>query len=443
MRLYEASRDRRYLAWCEWSVNNIDRWSASDTFSNLDRVAAGRMNLGKIQPNVHSHTLHMNLIGFLRLYQATGDRHYLTKVQGAWRNIMENYRYITGGVSVGEGYREPHALPNTGNVVETCASMSWILLNQYLLELTADPMYADTIERLLWSHLFAAQTSDGDGFRYFSPLNGWKPAGYYTGPDCCSASGTRIVAMLPSLVYASSRDAVYVNQYVDSSVRVKLEDATVTLRQRTKYPEDGNIVVEVRTQEPAGFAVNLRLPSWCLSPSAKVNGEPLNDLRRGGYATVRRTWKTGDRIELSLPMEARWVEGSYANTGLVALERGPMVYALDAIWQNEPTARALAGDRKGDDVPGLRGVGPELREAAVPEGALGPAYEVNAVLTGGESTKALLLPFANLGKWYRTAEEKAAGLRETQGSGNPRGQPIKSQRTAYAVWLRAAGKATL
>lgn len=80
-------------------------------------------------------------------------------------NVVKNYAYIRGGVSVAEGYGEPHKLSNTGSVVETCASMSWLLLNQALLELTAAPAHADAVERLLWNHLFAAQTIDGDGFR--------------------------------------------------------------------------------------------------------------------------------------------------------------------------------------------------------------------------------------------------------------------------------------
>ena len=155
MRLYEATGDPRYLQWCQWVVNSIDRWSVVGTVSNLDKVAAGTLPLNQIQPNVRAHTLHMNLLGFLRLYEVTGDTQFLNRTLGAWRRIMENYRYITGGVSVGEGYRDAHNLPNTGQVVETCASMSWLQLNQHLFELTGNQAHLDAMEALIWNHLFA------------------------------------------------------------------------------------------------------------------------------------------------------------------------------------------------------------------------------------------------------------------------------------------------
>jgi uncharacterized protein len=80
LRLYIATGAEKYLKWSQWCVDNIDIWSGYDTFSNLNEVACGEFGVDRIQRKVHSHTLNMNLIGFLRPYQITGDKSLLRKV---------------------------------------------------------------------------------------------------------------------------------------------------------------------------------------------------------------------------------------------------------------------------------------------------------------------------------------------------------------------------
>jgi len=474
-RLGRVAGDAKYLDWSRWAVGSIDRWSGCDTLSNLDKVASGEMRLNQIQPNVHAHTLHMNLLSLLELHQASGDEALLRKVRAAWRDIVTYRLYITGGVSVAEVYRPDFELPNTGNIVETCATMSWMLLNQRLLEWTGEPHFADVVERLLWNHLPAAQTvdsrfaakqNDGDGWRYHTPLAGWKPDGCFTGPDCCSSSGPRILAMVPSFLYALTRDGIAVNQYVASAAKAKLASGNeLTIRQVSEYPAGETVAIEVSPARPERFALRLRLPSWCEKPAIAVNGQPVADeLTPRSYAVLAREWKQGDRVELTLPMQARWTAGRQGNDGLYALVRGPVVYALDTVWCDEPTRRALVGDAKGDPFPGLSGVlldsdalDAVLAPDATPKRALGPAVRVRIALAGGgipgatpkpslgreasdpgmlkpelergtlanSGTRAFatMLPFANIGTWYRSEAERA----ERRG-----------RRDAYAVWLPAA-----
>jgi uncharacterized protein len=127
-------RDQRYLDWSKWVVDNIDRWSGWDSFSKLDKVAAGQMGIHGVQPYVHSHAFRMNFLGFLRLYELTGDKSYLRKVSGVWNDVASRQMYITGGVSVAEHYEADHIKPVSGHAVETCATMSWLQVTQYLLE---------------------------------------------------------------------------------------------------------------------------------------------------------------------------------------------------------------------------------------------------------------------------------------------------------------------
>ena len=186
-----ATGDQRYTDWSKWVVDNIDKWSGWDSFSRLEQVADGVIGVHQLQPYVHSHTFHMNFLGFLRLYEITGDESYLRKVAGAWDDIAQRQMYITGGVSVGEHYEAGRLRPVTGHVVETCATMSWLQVTQYLLELTGDVKYADAMEKLLWNHVFASQAIDGDCYRYHTPPNGVKPEGYFHGPDFGPCAGRR------------------------------------------------------------------------------------------------------------------------------------------------------------------------------------------------------------------------------------------------------------
>src|SRR5262249_40181085 len=149
-----------------WVVANLDKWSGWDAFSKLDRVAEGALGMHQLQPYTHVHTFQMNFLGLLRLYEISGDALMLRKVRGAWDDTVRRQMYITGGVGVGEHYEPGVYKPVTGDVAETCATMSWLQLNQALLELTGDLKYADVTERLLWNHIFASQTVDGDSYRY-------------------------------------------------------------------------------------------------------------------------------------------------------------------------------------------------------------------------------------------------------------------------------------
>ena len=137
------------------------KWASSyggygDTpYADLDKVASGEMGINEIQHYVHAHTFQMNFLGFLKKYQETGDNSYLDKVVGAWEDISSRQKYITGTVSVGEHYEAGHNLPNTGNVGETCATNSWTLLNNNLFELTGDAAYQQTVEDVIFNHMFA------------------------------------------------------------------------------------------------------------------------------------------------------------------------------------------------------------------------------------------------------------------------------------------------
>src|SRR5262249_39212639 len=61
----------------------------------------------------------------------------------------------------------------------------------------------------------------------------------------------------------------------------------------------------------------------------KVNGSPVNVASKpGSYVEIKRTWKTGDSISLTLPKTLR-LESSPDNPRIAAVMWGPLVLAGD------------------------------------------------------------------------------------------------------------------
>lgn len=424
LRLYQITGDRKYMDWARWSVLNLDRWGGWDAFSRLDDVAADAIGIDELQPVVHSHTFNMNFLGFLRMYRVTGDRTWFDKVAGAWEDIASRQVFVTGAVSVDEHYEGDHYLPLTGEMIETCADMSWMQLNQGLLGLSGDPKYADAIERLMLNHVFAAQSIDGDAFRYFTPLNGFKPEGIYRDRvDCCQGSGHRLCAMLPGMLYAQEKNGLVVNQYALSRARAHLEAGDIAVRVETNYPEGGVILIRIEAAPQEKCALKLRLPSWCEAPRLTLNSSPVEELRPGTYKTIERRWKAGDYLVLKLPMRVRWIEHTHwrgEGPAPVALMRGPLVYALDTVWWDE-TQWGPAPQNAGDEVEIIDGL--NLTEEPSARREAGPFYTVKVRLKDGREASAVMVPFENIGRWYRDGETKP---------------DKKSRAFSYAVWLKAA-----
>ena len=427
LRLYQIGGEKRFLDWAKWTVSMIDTWTGWNTFSRLDQVADGTMGIHELQPYVHSHTFHMNFLGFLRLYQVTGDATLLRKMEGAWSDIVKRQLYITGGVSAGEHYNQGYERPMEGHVVETCANMSWLQFNQALLELTGKPRYADAIEKLLINHVFAAQTIDGESNRYHTAPNGSKPESFFHGPDCCTSSGQRQISMIPQWIYAQAPDTVIVNQFVSSKGDFVANGTPLTLTQETRYPETETVKLSLNVANPAKFTLKVRLPAWCATPALAINGTAVSSLQPGSYAELTRTWRDGDTVELTLPMNVAVVEHDHfaGPEAPRALTRGPVVYALDTVWWDE-AATGVARPQNADQETGLMPAGvPQI----VPTGprSLGPFYRLPVKLAGqpvdAPAVNAVFVPFCNIGRWYCEDCEK----------------PAKNSRAySYAVWLYTA-----
>jgi hypothetical protein len=135
--------------------------------------------------------------------------------------------------------------------------------------------------------------------------------------------------------YFRDQQGIYANLYIPSRVRWNHAGSQISLTQKSAYPLDGMVQFELTLSRPAEFTANFRIPEWAKGAAVAVNGKrTTTDVVPGKFASIRRPWKSGDRVELDLPMALRLQAIEGRNPDTVALLRGPLV--LFAITKSAP-----------------------------------------------------------------------------------------------------------
>jgi hypothetical protein len=277
----------------------------------------------------------------------TGDERLLHMLDRVWCNTMERNEYVTGGIgpsSHNEGFTVDYDLPNLTAYQETCATVALGQWAHRLALLYGDAHYADVLERALYNGVLSGVSQDGTKFFYVNPLEsvGTHHRSPWFGCACCPPNVTRTLAALGGYAYAVSADSLYVNLYMQGSAQAKVGNAVVALKVTTEYPWDGKVTLALTPASFAKFTLRLRIPGWCHNASVAINRRvvkaPVAEL---GYVVLDREWKRGDRVELDLPMPIERVSANplvKADQGLLAIQRGPIVYCLEQCDQTEPLA---------------------------------------------------------------------------------------------------------
>jgi len=293
------------------------------------------------QETIEGHAVRAVLLcsGLVAVGEAAERPEYLAAARRLWENMVSRRMYVTGGVGAehqDEKFGPDYHLPNTG-YAETCASVAAAFFHHDMSLAFADARYADELERVLYNGLLCGVSLTGDAWFYENPLEAgtertrwtWHPC------PCCPPMFLKIMGALPGCIYAQSPEALFVNLFIGSRAAFTVSGAKVAIRQSTQYPWDGTVKLTIEPEQPATFAVNLRLPGWCESPQVRLNGRLLTRVETvKGYASLQREWSRGDVVELSLPMPVRRLEAHpnvEAARGRVALQRGPLVYCLEAV----------------------------------------------------------------------------------------------------------------
>jgi uncharacterized protein len=283
----------------------------------------------------------------------THDVDYQSAVKSLWDNIVHKKYYLTGGVGSGEtseGFGPNYSLRND-SYCEACSSCGEIFFQWKLHLAYHDAKYADLYEQTIYNALFGALDLDGKNFFYTNPLDANAQRTPWHVCPCCVGNIARTLLMLPTWMYSKGADGVYVNLFAGSAVNVgSVAGTEVEMVQATDYPWKGHVSITVNPVAPKSFAVRIRIPErdvsslYVSSPpegdsmfTFSVNGAVVKPVFADGYASIARTWKKGDRIEVNLPMPVQRVYASdkvAAARGKVALRVGPLLYNIEQVDQD-------------------------------------------------------------------------------------------------------------
>jgi DUF1680 family protein len=332
-------------------------------YNDASQIQAHKPVLEQDEAVGHAVRLTYMASGMADVAALTGDKAYVGAVRRLWENVVGRKMYLTGGIGSRhdrERFGDDYELPNLTGYLETCASIGMAFWNHRMFLLTGESAYLDVMERAMYNGVLSGVSLDGTLFFYPNPLEsdgaykfnkGRAERAPWFGVACCPGNISRFLPSVPGYVYATRGDALYVNLFIAGDAKVDLGGRKVAVRQETRYPWDGAVTLTVGPEKKGTFALHIRIPGWVqgrpvptdlygyadrveAKVALRVNGKAVALDMDKGFARIRRTWKTGDRVDVVFPMESRRVAAHPAvkdDAGFVAVERGPLVYCAEAL----------------------------------------------------------------------------------------------------------------
>ena len=344
----------------------------------------------------------------------TGDTPLMEAIQRQWANTVARRTYITGGMGShhqNEEFGDDYELPADRAYAETCASIGSVMLSWRLLLQTGEPKYADLIERTLLNGILVSPRVDGRAFYYANTLH-QRTVGTENADEelseraeaslrapwfevsCCPTNVARTLASLGAYVATSDDAGVQLHQYLPMILETTLSGGQgVGFRVETEYPHESTVTIVPTRDLDTAATLTLRIPAWAIdSASLRLNGEPVPIA--GSSVGITRAFRACDVIVLQLPVEPRftWPHPSIdAIRGQVAIERGPLVLALEDIdLPAGVDVSQIAVDTRKTPVATVGGatVSVRLHEPARAEWPFGESQDI-----AGESIEASLIPY--------------------------------------------------
>ena len=317
----------------------------------LDPLADGLDTLPGLQANVTTP----KIIACVRMWEETGSGKYHDIAQNFWDIVTGHHVYVIGGVGNYEHFQLPDtvAAQLSNFTCENCVSYNMLKLTRLLHFHQPDRVdMLDYYECTLFNQMLGEQDpTSPHGFNCYytglssgafkrQPLNYFpqgNPGVYATDWDtftCDTATGLETQAKFADTIYSRDADGIYVNLYIPSQVRSQ----GLVLQQATGFPDDPVIRLSV-VAGATTLTLRVRVPKWVAgSPTVQLNGTLLRDLPGAGpsgWIALRRRWRTGDLLEVTLPMELA-VQPTPDHPTVQALTYGPVV--LSGIYGSDPAS---------------------------------------------------------------------------------------------------------
>lgn len=286
-------------------------------------------------PGKHAYS-HVNTFSSaMQAYLVLGDEKYLRAATNGLRMVQEQ-SYATGGWGPDEAFVVPGkgllaaSLGKTRSSFETpCGAYGQFKITRYLLRVTKDSRYGDSMEQVLHSTIAGAKPilPDGTSF-YYSDYNSdaAKKVYYKDKWPCCSGTFPQLTADYGISSYYPAKEGVYVNLFLPSRVTWIQNGTQCTLTQQTSYPTTNTTQFQLEIPRAEEFKIYFRVPAWADSKTRiSVNGKRVEgDVVAGKFFALSRTWKNGDRVEYEIGMPLRLQAVDAENPQIVALVRGPV-----------------------------------------------------------------------------------------------------------------------
>lgn len=332
---YERGAGRRYY---DLGLRYLDDAAWFDPLSRNENVFAGR----------HAYSYVNSLSSAMMAYMVAASEKHLRAARNAFA-MLEQQSFATGGWGPDEQLRAPgsndlyDSLTNTHHSFETpCGSYAHFKLTRYLLRVTRNARYGDSMERMMYNTVLGAKPleDNGEAFYYsdynFDGKRVYKEARW----PCCAGTLPQVATDYRINTYFRGAGAVYVNLYVPSTLRWTENGAAFSLMQEGDYPYEDHVAFTMTAAAPAELTFHFRIPAWAEGASVFLNGTRQKGLAvPGEFAAMHREWKTGDRVELQLPLKLRLEPIDTRHTDTVALMRGPLVLMTVKTEQQSPLPR--------------------------------------------------------------------------------------------------------
>jgi DUF1680 family protein len=331
-RAYQLTGNEKYKAFA-------DVWLDHDYWNKLADTADPPDAHG-----VHAYS-HVNTWSSCAMaYAVTGDAKYLQIIKNAYDFLQNTQCYATGGFGPSEFIATSDgglglALETRFDTFETgCGSWAAFKLSRYLMSFTAEARYGDWTERIFYNGIGAALpvTSTGRNF-YYSDYRLASAMKVYNWDawTCCSGTYIQAVADYHNIIYYKDGSSLYVNLFVPSEVTWNRPGGGVKLVQETSYPAAETATFTLEVASPTKFPLKFRVPLWSSGVSVKLNGAAADvECKPGSWATIDRTWNSGDKVEVRIPLSLRTQPVDKQHPDRVAIVRGPVVMVLEAAYDD-------------------------------------------------------------------------------------------------------------